>query len=125
MWYILLTMIFLHVVDDYYLQGILASMKQISWWKYQTGFNSFYSLDYLVALAMHAFSWAFMIMLPFYKIAISGNLLFLSLFIFNAFIHAVTDDLKANAKKLNLIMDQSIHIAQIIFTFYMLTNFVK
>ena len=30
---ILFVMVFGHIVDDYYLQGILASMKQKSWWK--------------------------------------------------------------------------------------------
>lgn len=30
--FLLLLMIFLHIVDDYYLQGILASMKQKEWW---------------------------------------------------------------------------------------------
>ena len=29
---ILITMIFCHIVDDYYSQGILASMKQKEWW---------------------------------------------------------------------------------------------
>ena len=29
----LLTMIFLHIVDDYYLQGVLAKMKQRKWWE--------------------------------------------------------------------------------------------
>ena len=28
----LLLMIFLHIIDDYKLQGILASMKQKNWW---------------------------------------------------------------------------------------------
>ena len=31
--FMLLLMIFLHIVDDYYLQGILASMKQRGWWE--------------------------------------------------------------------------------------------
>ena len=30
--FMLLFMVFLHIVDDYYLQGILASMKQKQWW---------------------------------------------------------------------------------------------
>ena len=33
--FILLFMIMMHIVDDYYLQGILASMKQKSWWMKQ------------------------------------------------------------------------------------------
>lgn len=32
---LILTMIFMHIIDDYCLQGILASMKQKSWWTEQ------------------------------------------------------------------------------------------
>ena len=60
---IFLTMIFLHIVDDYYLQGILAQMKQKKFWKEQTP-DELYKYDYIWALIMHAFSWTFMIMLP-------------------------------------------------------------
>ena len=28
----LIIMVFLHIVDDYYLQGVLATMKQKDWW---------------------------------------------------------------------------------------------
>lgn len=62
--FILLFMIMMHIVDDYYLQGILASMKQKSWWKKQPNYKDKYSNDYLIALMMHAFSWSFCIMLP-------------------------------------------------------------
>jgi len=37
-------------------------------------------------------------------------------FVINLTIHAFVDDLKANKKKINLIVDQSIHISQIIVT---------
>lgn len=30
---IFLSMIILHIIDDFKLQGILADFKQISWWK--------------------------------------------------------------------------------------------
>ena len=56
-------MIFLHVVDDYYLQGILAQLKQKSWWE-KNAPDPLYKNDYKVALVTHAFSWTFMIMLP-------------------------------------------------------------
>ena len=59
---LLLTMIFLHIVDDYYLQGWLASAKQKSWWE-QNALDKLYKHDYIMALFMHSFSWAFMIML--------------------------------------------------------------
>ena len=61
--FLLLLMIFLHIVDDYYLQGILASMKQKEWW-HKAAPEKMYRYDYIVALIMHGFSWAFMIMLP-------------------------------------------------------------
>lgn len=112
---ILIAMIFCHIVDDYYLQGILASMKQKAWWRKQEGYNEKYNYDYIVALIMHAFSWAFMISLP---LIISGanQVLILVAVLTNTIIHAIVDDLKANKKKINLVQDQSIHIFQIIFT---------
>lgn len=61
--FILFTMIFCHIVDDYYLQGWLASAKQKSWWE-KNAPEKLYKYDYLAALFMHSFSWSFMIMLP-------------------------------------------------------------
>lgn len=49
-------MLFLHIFDDYYLQGILASMKQKDWWRKQEGYNEKYKDDYIPALFCHAFS---------------------------------------------------------------------
>ena len=113
-------MIFCHIVDDYYLQGCLASMKQKKWWQ-ENAPQKLYKYDYIVALIMHSMSWSFMIMLP---IAISMNLnvsaLFAVVFIGNTIIHAVVDNLKANKLKINLIVDQSIHILQIIITYIIL-----
>ena len=65
--FILFAMIFCHIVDDYYLQGILASMKQRQWWK-ENAPNKMYEHDYIVALIMHAFSWSFMISIPLQKL---------------------------------------------------------
>lgn len=31
--FIILAMVFCHIVDDYYLQSCLASMKQKKWWQ--------------------------------------------------------------------------------------------
>ena len=39
-------MIFCHIVDDYYLQGKLASMKQKSWWE-KNAPDRLYKYDYL------------------------------------------------------------------------------
>ena len=114
--FILLSMIFLHIIDDYKLQGILANMKQKIWWKEQKEYKELYKYDYIVALITHSFSWSFMIMLP---IAVSLNFnigLWVFAYIINMIIHAVVDTLKANALKINLVTDQTIHIAQIVVT---------
>lgn len=49
--FILLWMIFMHIVDDYRLQGILASMKQKSWWKEQPQYKPMYKRDYIAVFA--------------------------------------------------------------------------
>lgn len=115
--WIIFAMIFCHIVDDYYLQGILASMKQKGWWQKQESYCDKYKHDYKVALLMHAFSWAFMIMLPL-LIAYSFKFHWLVSIIFgvNVLVHAIVDNLKANKKKINLVIDQTIHIVQIIIT---------
>ena len=117
---ILLCMFFTHIVDDYYLQGILASMKQKSWWE-KNAPDPLYKNDYKMALIEHAFSWAFMMMLPaVLYTAIIGTMLpiwFIVIFFFlNVTVHALVDNAKANEKTINLIQDQSIHFIQIICT---------
>lgn len=112
--FILFTMIFAHIVDDYYLQRILASLKQKSWWEKQENYKPLYKYDYIVALIMHAFSWSFMISLPILYLGFTKWIAVA--IILNTIIHAIVDDLKANKGKINLIIDQSIHIVQIIIT---------
>ncbi len=116
---LLLVMIFLHIVDDYYLQGWLASAKQKSWWK-QNAPDELYKHDYIMALFMHSFSWAFMIMLipSIYTLIATANISNASLaialiFFANLCIHMTTDNKKANLKKINLVQDQLIHLVQI------------
>ena len=113
----LLSMIFCHIVDDYYLQGKLALFKQKSWWQ-ENAPDEMYKHDYIVALMMHSFSWAFTIMLP---VAVSQEFqieaAFVTMFIINTVVHAIVDHLKANKRKINLVTDQSIHISQIVLTF--------
>ena len=118
--FVLILMIFCHIVDDYYLQGWLASAKQKQWWK-DNAPDKLYRFDYIWALLMHSFSWSFMIMLP---IAIFNNfeisLVFIGLLISNTAIHAFIDDLKANKHMINLWTDQLCHMIQIAGTFYAL-----
>lgn len=115
-YFFLLLMVFMHVIDDYCLQGILASMKQRDWWKANAP-ASLYKYDYIIALFMHSFSWTFMVMLP---IAFHLNFVigakFVVFFFGNLLIHGLIDDLKANRKAINLCVDQSIHMLQIAIT---------
>ena len=113
---ILIGMIFCHIVDDYYLQGWLASAKQKSWWE-KNAPDELYKYDYIAALFMHSFSWTFMIMLvPTIYTVIVGGVWSPIVFVANLVIHMVVDDLKANRKKINLIQDQLIHMIQIMAT---------
>lgn len=120
--FVFFLMLFCHIVDDYYLQGILASMKQKKWWKSNAP-EQLYQYDYIIALVMHGFSWAFMVMLPiavFYHFNVSG--LFCMLLLVNCAIHAVVDNAKANLLKINLVTDQVLHIAQISLTYIALMS---
>jgi len=117
-WYILFCMIFAHIVDDFYLQGILAQMKQKSFWHDKA---RFYRYDYLPALLEHAFSWTFMIMLPiFWYYGWVPKFACLCAFIINMIVHAFVDNLKANKFSINLVQDQLIHLCQIILTWIVL-----
>lgn len=115
--FILLSMIFAHIVDDYYLQGILAKLKSKDWWRSNEEYTDHYKYDYIVGLVCHAFSWSFMIMLPiaiYYKFQLGWIYV---LYPINLIIHAIVDHLKCNKKILNLVQDQLIHLAQVLITF--------
>lgn len=116
--FIFVCMLFCHIVDDYYLQGWLASAKQKEWWQ-KNAPDLLYKNDYQMALMMHSISWSFSIMIP---LAVIGKWN-IGLFLINMFIHYQIDDLKANLKKINLIQDQTIHVFQILITF-ILTMFI-
>lgn len=122
--FILFAMFFFHIFDDYYLQGILAQMKQKSWWINQKEYNSFYRYDYLVALIMHSFSWSFMIHFPiivyYYINNVNISIVYFILIIIQTIVHVIVDNAKANTKSINLIIDQSIHIIQIIISYSIL-----
>lgn len=118
--FVLVIMLFCHIVDDYYLQGILSSLKQEKWWK-ENYPERMYKKDYIVALLMHSFSWAFMVMLPiaiYYHFLLSAN--FYILLFANCVVHMLIDDQKANRLRINLIVDQAIHIIQICVTYAIL-----
>lgn len=117
---ILISMVFCHIVDDYYLQGWLASAKQKSWWDKNSP-DKLYKHDYIAALFMHSFSWTFMMMLvPTIYIILFGGRYYPLVFVANLIIHMITDNLKTNVKVINLWQDQLIHMIQIIGTFIVL-----
>ena len=105
-------MLWFHFFDDYFLQGCLANLKQRSWWKEHAD-NNLYKHDYLMALFCHSMMWSCSIMIP---TLISNNFIWWLIPI-NCIIHLVVDNLKANAHKINLIIDQLIHFLQIVLTF--------
>ncbi len=114
--FIFLLMVFCHIVDDYYLQGWLASAKQKKWWQ-ENAPCKLYKYDYIWALIMHSFSWTFMVMLPIaFVLNFELSTLFIVCFIVNVIVHAVTDNEKANKFTINLWIDQLIHMAQLVIT---------
>lgn len=112
--------ILLHLVADYNLQGILASMKQKQWWDDQLKNASEedkkeYKHDFLVALWEHSFMWSAITFAPI--LWLSGDKITTWLiFGANVLIHGMTDNAKANWKCINLLQDQMLHIGQIMLT---------
>lgn len=119
---ILFIMFFCHIVDDYYLQGILASMKQKVWWQ-KNAPQAMYKNDWKVALVTHAFSWSFMTTLPltiYYYIHGNNPLPIVIAILINTAIHAFVDNEKANKFTISLLVDQCIHLLQLIITWAIL-----
>lgn len=121
-----LSMIYMHIIDDYTLQGILANFKQKQWWIDNVpDEKGLYKHDWAISLFMHSFSWTFSIMIPVYVYTIYTKqpitvVAILITTAINILVHAVTDDLKANRKKINLVQDQCIHLIQILTTWLIL-----
>ncbi len=118
---LLFGMIFLHIIDDFHLQGMFKELKQKIWWT-KNASDKKYENDYIIALFEHSFSWTCSIMIipAIYMLKYSTydllNLIFICVFMLNITIHAIIDDYKANKLKLNLIQDQLVHFIQIIAT---------
>ena len=121
---LLLLMLFMHIVDDYYLQGILAVMKQKKWWKEQEWYKSLYKNDYKMALLIHSMSWSIMILLPSLLLFSLPSYFIIGTFVINCAIHYYIDDLKANKLHINLMVDQFIHISQVAITWAMICQFI-
>jgi len=125
---ILITMIFLHTVDDFHLQGCLAKFKQMDWWK-ENYPQEIYKNDYIISLLIHSFSWTFVMMLPI-TIGLLFNLnyvntdyfIYFLVMVFNIVVHSIIDHSKANWKVINLTQDQLLHLLQILGTWLATIN---
>ena len=120
---VLVAMLFCHIIDDFKMQGILASMKQRNWWK-ENASDKMYRKDYLMALIEHAFSWTCAIHIPvlIYCLATDSYknpVIYVVVFLFDWFLHALIDDAKANKYRINLIQDQILHFIQIFLTWFL------
>ena len=119
-----LFMVFLHIFDDYVLQNALARLKQKSTWEEYVKETPMYKNDYKMALFEHALEWTLVVHSPFMVYAYIHNMdgiekiavLIISV-VLHTTVHYITDDMKANAKKINLIQDQLIHFLQVILIF--------
>lgn len=126
-WYwLLMMMVALHVFADFHLQGILADMKQKGWWEKQEckfikemrgrgadRVNWIYDKDYIAALLIHSFEWAFIVCIPlmwFCGLTTLGAVILCV----NALAHALMDHLKCNLLYANLWQDQLYHLFQIV-----------
>lgn len=117
---LLIAMIFFHIIDDFYLQGWLASAKQKEWWE-KNAPDPLYKNDYIMALVMHGFSWSCMIHIPLiihsYVCYGTNESIWISIVCsiwINWAVHCIVDDRKANKKVINLVTDQLLHITQIV-----------
>jgi len=114
--FIILLILFLHIIADFNLQGWMATGKTQKYWK-ENYHDKFYRYDYICVLIMHSFTWTFMIMLPIAFIkGFNLDILFILVFIFNIIMHIWIDDQKANKGLINLWTDQLCHIVQLICT---------
>jgi hypothetical protein len=119
---VLLLMFLFDIIDDFVLQPIcLSKLKQKRYWieeckKYNLNISK-YDTDYITALLIHGLSWSIMIHVPLMFLGgIRDDFFLLLSVLFNAVIHAIIDDLKANKLKINLDVDQCLHGFQIVIT---------
>lgn len=113
---LLILIIFLHVLADFNMQGIMAQMKSKDYWK---KYDKKYQFDYVMPLIGHSFQWSFIVNLPITITAIYTGADCLEMFvcmsiIFHTILHAYIDTLKANDNKTTLIQDQFYHMLQLI-----------
>ena len=129
---LLACMLFVHVIWDFRVQGILADMKCKRWWReqalhppvyYRTDVHytpEMYSRDYIAGLLIHGFEWSAAVHLPI-LIFVSPDIVFSSLIfpvsiVINGAVHAFIDHLKCNRLSIDLNTDQFLHLVQLTVT---------
>ena len=107
----------LHFFVDYTLQGWLAQAKCRSWWE-ENYPQELYRHDWICALFCHSLYWTLFTFAPIIYLWDSPSSGLAVLLTGNFAIHAITDDMKANARKISLCTDQLVHLGQIVLTIW-------
>ena len=127
---IIFSMFFLHIIADFCVQNdFMAKFKQKSKWL-DACFDEFrtyekaskmhdkYKHDYIPVLFVHAFSWAFITYLPLLHYVFYSKILMPETWcvfvLIQTFVHMYIDDQKCNKLKINLVVDQLLHLLQIL-----------
>ena len=140
----LLMMVLMHIIEDFHLQGKMGDMKQKMWWEAKswesvqelTFMNDRldqhkrnlekYGRDYIPVLLLHGFEWSMFIHMPILAARVIADgwafsdvflVLFTASVLVHAAVHVIVDHQKANRLLINLIMDQTIHMLQIVVTY--------
>jgi hypothetical protein len=109
-----LFMILFHIIDEFVLQPVcLSKLKQKKFWD---NHHAMYKYDYLVALVIHSLSWSIFVHIPIICIGVNEYFLIFSVLL-HSITHAYIDNTKANELEINLLIDQLMHLMQIIVIF--------
>ena len=109
-------MMFMHYIGDWVLQtDKVADLKQKKNWEQ---YGPKYKNDYISVLSIHAFSWSFCVYTPLLLMEHNYAMYwYIAILIINSIIHFIIDDIKANRKLINLELDQTFHMVQLVVGF--------
>jgi hypothetical protein len=109
-YFLFLIMVVLHVIADYICQtDVMAKYKQKKSWD---GLAKQYEYDYIVFLCVHSILWSAIVFLPLLFYTNYNTVIYYDIVMINTIIHMIIDDLKCNKLKINLIVDQVLHLIQ-------------
>lgn len=127
--FIFIAMIFMHLLEDFHLQGCLANLKQKDWWDKNIANlkDTIYARDYAVALIAHSIENSIFVVMPIIidnlicmcKNGIDTNAwkLWTIFILLNTVFHTFVDSAKCNKKIINLIVDQVLHFVMLVMVF--------